>query len=92
MRLWLGGTVSRFGSQITFLALPLTAVIVLDATPIQMGILAAAGAVPSLVFGLGAGIWIDHRKKRPIMIATDYGRAILLLAVPVGARLRYPTH
>ena len=85
MKLWLGGTVSRFGSQITFLALPLTAVIVLDATPIQMGILAAAGAVPSLVFGLGAGVWIDQRKKRPIMIATDYGRAILLLAVPVGA-------
>ena len=59
-----GGTVSRFGSQITFLALPLTAVMVLDATPIQMGILAAAGAVPSLVFGLGAGVWIDRTKKR----------------------------
>lgn len=87
MKLWLGGTVSRFGSQITFLALPLTAVIALDATPIQMGILAAAGAVPSLVFGLGAGVWIDRRKKRPIMIATDYGRAIMLLAVPVGAVL-----
>ena len=85
MKLWMGGTVSRFGSQITFLALPFTAVIVLDATPIQMGILAAAGAVPSLVFGLGAGVWIDQRKKRPIMIATDYGRAILILAVPVGA-------
>ena len=87
MKLWLGGTVSRFGSQITFLALPLTAVIALDATPLQMGILTAAGAVPSLVFGLGAGVWIDRRRKRPIMIATDYGRAILLLAVPVGAIL-----
>ena len=52
VKLWLGGTVSRFGSQITFLALPLTAVISLDATPVQMGILAAAGSVPSLVFGL----------------------------------------
>ena len=87
IKLWLGGTVSRFGSQITFLALPLTAVIVLDVTPIQMGILAAAGAVPSLVFGLGAGVWIDRRKKRPIMIAADYGRAILLLVVPIGATL-----
>ena len=85
MKLWLGGTVSRFGSQITFLALPLTAVIALDATPLQMGILAAAGAAPSLVFGLGAGVWVDRRRKRPIMIATDFGRAILLLAVPVGA-------
>ena len=87
MKLWLGGTISRFGSQITFLALPLTAVIALDATPLQMGILTAAGAVPSLVFGLGAGVWVDRRRKRPIMIATDYGRAILLLAVPVGAIL-----
>ena len=87
LKLWMGGTVSRFGSQITFLALPLTAAMVLDATPVQMGILAAAGAVPSLVFGLGAGVWIDRRKKRPIMIAADYGRAILLLAVPVGAVL-----
>ena len=83
-RLWLGGTVSSFGSQITFLALPLTAVLVLDATPLQMGILAAAGSAPALVFGLGAGVWVDRRKKRPIMIATDYGRAILLLAVPVS--------
>ena len=66
-------------------SLPLTAVIALDATPVQMGVLAAAGSVPSLVFGLGTGVWVDRRKKRPIMIATDYGRAILLLAVPVGA-------
>ena len=83
-RLWLGGTVSSFGSQITLLALPLTAVLVLDATPLQMGILAAAGSAPALVFGLGAGVWVDRKKKRPIMIATDYGRAVLLLAVPVS--------
>ena len=83
-RLWLGGAVSSFGSQITLLALPLTAVLVLDATPLQMGILAAAGSAPALMFGLGAGVWVDRKKKRPIMIATDYGRAVLLLAVPVS--------
>ncbi|MYB77300.1 MAG: MFS transporter [Chloroflexi bacterium] len=87
MKLWVGSTVSRFGSQITFLALPLTAVLVLDATPAQMGILMAMGTAPALVFGLGAGVWVDRRKKRPILIATDYGRAILLLAVPVLAVL-----
>ena len=85
MRLWLGGTVSGFGTQITFLALPLTAVLVLDATPLQMGILASAGSAPSLIFGLGVGVWVDRRKKRPIMIAPDYGRALLLLAVPIAA-------
>lgn len=83
-RLWLGGTVSSFGSQITLLALPLTAVLVLDATPLQMGLLAAAGSAPALVFGLGAGVWVDRRRKRPIMIAADYGRAVLLLAVPIS--------
>ncbi len=87
MKLWVGATVSRFGSQITFLALPLTAVLVLDATPAQMGILMAMGTAPALVFGLGAGVWVDRRKKRPLLIATDYGRALLLLAVPVLAVL-----
>jgi Na+/melibiose symporter-like transporter len=85
MRLWVGGTVSGFGSQITFLALPFTAVLVLDANPLQMGILAAAGSAPSLILGLGVGVWVDRRKKRPIMIATDYGRALLLIAVPIAA-------
>ena len=87
MKLWVGATVSRFGSQITFLALPLTAVLVLDATPVQMGILMAMGTAPALVFGLGAGVWVDRRKKRPLLIATDYGRALLLLAIPVLAFL-----
>ena len=87
MKLWVGATVSRFGSQITFLALPLTAVLVLDATPVQMGILMAMGTAPALVFGLGAGVWVDRRKKRPLLIATDYGRALLLLAVPALAVL-----
>ena len=85
VKLWLGRTVSGFGSQITFLALPLTAVLVLDATPIQMGTLAAVGSLPALIFGLGAGVWMDRRKKRSTMIAADYGRAVLLLAVPVAA-------
>ena len=87
MKLWFGSTVSRFGSQITFLALPFTAVLVLDATPVQMGVLMAMGTAPALIFGLGAGVWVDRRMKRPIMIATDYGRALLLLAVPAMAIL-----
>ena len=88
VRLWVGGTVSEFGSQITFLALPLAAVLVLDASPLQIGILAAVGSTPALIFGLGIGVWVDRRKKRPLMIAADYGRALLLLAVPVAAALQ----
>ena len=80
-------TVSGFGSQITFLALPLTAILVLNATPLQMGILSSAGSLPSFVLGLGVGVWVDRLKKRPVMIATDYGRALLMLTVPIAAAL-----
>ena len=88
MKLWVGGTVSAFGSQITFLALPFTAVLVLDASPLQMGILVAVGSAPSLVFGVGVGVWVDRLKKRRLMLAADYGRALLLLSVPIAAGLQ----
>lgn len=85
LRLWVGGTASAFGAQIRFLVLPLTAILVLDATPLQVGILAAAGSAPALVLGLGVGVWVDRRRKRPVMIAADCGRALLLLTVPIAA-------
>lgn len=85
VRLWVGSTVSGVGSQITFLALPLTAVLVLDASPLQMGILAALGGAPALIFGLGTGVWVDRIRKRPVMIIADYGRAILICTVPIAA-------
>ncbi|HEU5441680.1 MAG TPA: hypothetical protein VFU88_20525 [Ktedonobacterales bacterium] len=49
LKLWAGQTVSLVGSQVTFLALPLTAVVVLNATPLQVGILTAVGAAPALM-------------------------------------------
>ena len=85
LKLWFGRTVSGFGYQLTFLALPLTAILVLDATPLQMGILSAVVSVPSFVLGLGVGVWVDRWRKRPVLIATDYGRALLLLAIPISA-------
>ena len=85
MRLWVGSAVSGVGSQITFLALPLTAVLVLDASPLQMGILAALGGAPALIFGLGTGVWVDRIRKRPVMITADYGRTILICTIPVAA-------
>lgn len=87
LKLWAGQAISLFGSQITFLALPLTAVLVLDATPAQMGILMAIEALPSLLIGLFVGVWVDHYRRRPILIAADLGRAVLLGVVPVAAIL-----
>src|SRR5688572_10932392 len=56
LRLWSGRTVSVFGNEITLIALPLTAVLFLDASPVQMGLLRSAGLAPHLLFGLLAGV------------------------------------
>ena len=87
LKLWAGQTVSTFGTQVTFLALPLAAVLTLDATPIQMGVLAAVGGLPPILIGLFVGAWVDRLRRRPILIAANWGRAILIMIVPVSALL-----
>lgn len=87
VKLWLGRTVSHFGSGITGIALPLTAVLILGATPAQMGILAALDGVSVLVIGLLAGVWVDRVRRRPLLIATDLGRAVVLSTIPLAALL-----
>jgi MFS family permease len=84
-RFWVGETVSLFGDQITLIALPLTAVLALDASPAQMGYLTAAGIAPALVFSLHAGAWLDRRgHRRHAMIVTVLGRAVLIATIPVA--------
>ena len=87
IKLWAGQTVSLFGSQISLLALPLTAVLILGATPLQMGILTAAGSVPTLLFGLLAGVWVDRLRRRPVLIVADSGRFVLLSLIPLTVLL-----
>ncbi|TMD34549.1 MAG: MFS transporter [Chloroflexi bacterium] len=87
VKLWLGQTVSNFGSGITGIALPLTAVLVLAATPTQMGILGALDGVAVLVIGLLAGVWVDRVRRRPLLIAADLGRAFVLGTIPLAALL-----
>src|SRR5919106_4178962 len=83
-RLWLAQTISLTGGQITYLALPLTAAIALQATPTQMGLLTAMGAIPSLLIGLFAGEVVDRRRRRPILVAADLGQAALLAMIPLA--------
>ncbi|MGB2954262.1 MAG: MFS transporter [Gaiellaceae bacterium] len=84
-RFWTGQTVSLFGDQVTLIALPLTAVLVLHAHAAQMGYLIAAELGPNLLFSLHAGAWIDRRgRRRRTMIATDLGRAALLATIPIA--------
>ncbi len=84
-RLWLGQTISEFGSMLTGSALQLLAVLVLKASPTQMSLLAFFGSLPILAFGLFAGVWIDRLPRRPFMIVADLCRALLLFSVPFAA-------
>jgi MFS family permease len=85
---WAGQTVSLFGDQVSLIAVPLAAVLVLHAGPAQMGGLVAAAWLPSLLLALQAGAWVDRTgHRRRIMIAADLGRAALLLTVPAAAAL-----
>ncbi|HJQ44070.1 MAG TPA: MFS transporter [Jatrophihabitantaceae bacterium] len=83
--LWAGQTVSDLGSALSALILPLVAVIYLDATPFQVGVLAAAEWVPWLLIGLPAGVWVDRSRCRPVMLWCDVVRAVLLASVPIAA-------
>lgn len=84
-KLWVGQTVSLFGSNITRTGIPLIAVLTLAATPAQLGLLAAVGSLPVLILGLFVGAWVDRLPRRPIMIAADIIRLLLLLAIPAAA-------
>jgi MFS family permease len=85
LKLWSGLTVSLVGMQVSGLALPLTAVLFLGASATEMGILGAARWLPYLVFGLLAGAWLDRVSRRPVLVATHVGRALLLASIPAGA-------
>src|SRR5467141_4433974 len=87
VRLWGSLTITHFGGQITFLALPLTGALLLDATPLEMGVLTALEALPFAIFGLFAGGRVDRARKLPIIIWSDIARALALLAVPLCAWL-----
>ena len=84
VKLWTAQIISAFGSIITRTAFPLTAVLVLNADTQQMGLLAAVGSLPVLVFGLLAGVWVDRLRRRPVMVAADLGRAALVGTVPLA--------
>jgi MFS family permease len=82
--LWSAQTVSQFGSQITSLALPLVAILVLEASTFEVAALTVISWLPLFVFSLPAGVWIDRLPRRPIMIVADWGRAIALVTIPLA--------
>src|SRR6476620_2302443 len=87
LKLWGGQAISKIGSTITSVGIPLTASFVLGASPLEMGILAASSGAGVLVFGLFAGAWADRLRRRPILIGADVARAALLGTIPLAAAL-----
>ena len=87
-KLWLSLTITHFGGQVTFLALPLTAAIMLHATPFQMGVLTAVEALPYTLFGLFTGVLIDRSRKLRLIVLADIGRGAALLLVPIAVGQR----
>jgi MFS family permease len=83
-RYWGASTVSMFGDQVSSVAVPLTAVLVLHAKAYEMGYLTALEWLPSLLFALHAGAWVDRRgKRRSAMILADLGRAAAFATIPL---------
>jgi MFS family permease len=87
IKFWSSETVSQLGNQVTLLALPLTAVLTLDASAGQMGLLNAASYLPFLVLTLFVGVWADRSRRRPLLIASALCRATILFCIPILAAL-----
>ena len=80
-----GQAISLVGDQVSLIALPLVGVLVLHATPAQMGYLTTAALLPNLLFSLHAGAWVDRRgRRRQTMIAADVARAALVATIPIA--------
>jgi predicted MFS family arabinose efflux permease len=87
MKLWTAETISVFGSMVSGAALSFTAILFVNATPAQLGLLKVADLLPKFLAGLVAGVWVDRLRRRPIMVAADLGRALLLVTIPAAALL-----
>ncbi len=87
LKLWVGETVSVFGSQVTQLAVPLIAATVLNVTAFEFGLLNTVEMLPFILLSLPAGVWVDRLRRRPILIVADLGRAAAIATIPLAFAL-----
>ena len=90
-RLWSSILISSLGGQITMLALPLTAVVLLRATPTQMGTLVAMEIAPFVLLSLPSGVWLDRVRKLPVYIAGELALGVIVASVPLAWSLGWLT-
>jgi MFS family permease len=84
LKLWSAESISQLGSQITGLALPLVAVIVLDASAFAVSALVVIEFLPFIHFAIPAGVWVDRLRRKPLLVLADLGRAVLLGSIPLA--------
>lgn len=84
-KLFAGETISQIGTSVTQFALPLVAILTLNATALQVGVLNALRFVPVIVVALFAGVWLDRRRRRPVLIGCALGNAVLIGLVPLSS-------
>jgi len=84
LKYWSASTISLFGTQVSQIAIPVIAVLLLDATPFEVGLLATVEMLPWIFFTLPAGVWVDRLPRRRILVGGDLGRAIVLGSIPVA--------
>jgi MFS family permease len=87
LKLWTAATISLFGTQISLVAIPFIAVLLLDVPPYQVALLGTVEFLPFLLFTLPAGAWVDRLPRRLILVAGDLGRAVSLITIPIAWQL-----
>jgi MFS family permease len=87
LKLWSAETISQAGTQVSFLALPLVAIVILQASAFEVALLGAIEFLPFILFTLPAGVWVDRLRRRPILIAGDIVRAASLISIPIAYAL-----
>lgn len=83
-RLWVSILISSFGGQVTMLALPLTAAVLLQASPTQMGFLTTMEIAPFVLFSLPSGVWLDRVRKLPVYVLGEVLLALVVSSVPLA--------
>ncbi len=83
LSLWGAETISQFGTQVSLLALPLVAILVLEESAFKIAALTSVEFLPFLLFTLPAGVWVDRLRRKPILVLGNVGRAVALLSVPI---------
>jgi len=85
MLLWAGQTVSMLGSNVSTVVVPLVAVVTLNASGFQVGMLNFVQTLPFLILSLFTGVLVDRVRRRPLLIAADLGRTVAVGAIPLLA-------